>query len=263
MMTYHNILLSVHHEILTITVNRPDKLNALNKKTIEEIGDAVKNAEADDSISGIIITGSGTKAFVAGADIAEFVKYSVREGKELSAHGHRVFKSIEMCSKPVVAAVNGFALGGGCELAMSCHLRVASENAKFGQPEVKLGVIPGYGGTQRLVQLIGKGRALEYLVTAEMITAQQALQWGLVNAVTTPDQLIAACETLIGKITRQSPKAIAGVIRCVDACFEDGVDGFKTEIEEFGKCFSYDDFREGTTAFLEKRAPVFRVKKEA
>ncbi len=257
MMTYHNILISVHNEILTITINRPDKLNALNKKTIEEIGDAVKNAEADAGIAGIILTGSGQKAFVAGADISEFMNYSAKEGKELSAAGHKIFNSIEACEKPVIAAVNGFALGGGCELAMSCHLRIASENAKFGQPEVNLGVIPGYGGTQRLVHLIGKGKALEYLMTTDMIDAQQALSSGLVNYVTTQDQLIAKCEEIIGKIKKKSPKAIAGVIRCVNANFAEGVDGFQTEIDEFGKCFGSDDFKEGTTSFLEKRNAVF------
>ncbi len=257
MMTYHNILISVHEGILTITVNRPDKLNALNKATIEEIGNAVRDGERDRTIAGIIITGSGSKAFVAGADISEFVKYSDKEGKELSAHGHRIFKSIELCSKPVIAAVNGFALGGGCELAMSCHIRVASENAKFGQPEVNLGVIPGYGGTQRLIQLIGKGKAIELMMTTDMIDAQQALQLGLVNYVTSPDYLIAKCTELIGKIKTKSPKAIAGVIRCVDAYFTDGADGFQVEIDEFGKCFSNDDFKEGTGAFLEKRKAEF------
>jgi enoyl-CoA hydratase len=257
MMTYHNILISVHNEILTITVNRPDKLNALNKKTIEEIGDAVKNGEADPAIAGIIITGSGSKAFVAGADISEFNNYSDEEAKMLSAAGHKIFNSIERCEKPVIAAVNGFALGGGCELAMSCHMRVASDNAKFGQPEVNLGVIPGYGGTQRLVQLIGKGKAFEYLMTADMIDAQNALQLGLVNYVTTQDQLIAKCEELIGKIKKRSPNAIAGIVRCVDAYFTDGVNGFQTEIDEFAKCFNSDDFKEGTAAFLEKRTPSF------
>jgi enoyl-CoA hydratase len=262
MITYHNILISVHNEILTITVNRPDKLNALNKKTIEEIGEAVKQGEKDAAIAGIIITGAGAKAFVAGADITEFMNYQAEEGKALSAHGHGVFKSIELCSKPVIAAVNGFALGGGCELAMSCHLRVASDNAKFGQPEVNLGVIPGYGGTQRLIQLIGKGKAFELLMTGDMMDAQQALQSGLVNYVTSQDQLIAKCEELIGKIKKRSPKAIAGIIRCVDAYFADGVDGFQQEIEEFGNCFATADFKEGTAAFLEKRSPVFHREKK-
>lgn len=257
MITFHNILISVQHEILTITVNRPDKLNALNKQTIAEIGEAVKKGEADAAIAGIIITGSGPKAFVAGADITEFMNCSVEEGKALSAHGHKVFKSIELCSKPVIAAVNGFALGGGCELAMSCHLRVASDNSKFGQPEAKLGVVPGYGGTQRLIQLIGKGKAMEYLMTTDMMDAQQALQTGLINYVTSPDQLISKCEELIGKIKKQSPKAISGIIRCVDAYFADGTDGFQKEIEEFGNCFYTEDFKEGTAAFVEKRSPVY------
>ena len=257
-MSYQNILTSASNEILTITVNRPDKLNALNKKTIEEIGDAVKKAEADKSIAGIIITGSGNKAFVAGADISEFNNYNADEGKALSAAGHKIFDAIESCSKPVIAAVNGFALGGGCELAMSCHLRVASDNAKFGQPEVNLGVIPGYGGTQRMVQLIGKSKALEYMMTADMIDAQQALQLGLVNYVTTQDQLLARCEELIGKIKTKSPQAIGGVIRSVNSYFTDGVNVFQKEIEEFGKCFNNDDLKEGTSAFLEKRKAVFK-----
>ncbi len=256
-MNYQNILASSKNHILTITVNRPDKLNALNKKTIEEIGLAVKSAEADKEVRGIIITGAGPKAFVAGADITEFVNYTADEGKALSAHGHKVFNSIELCSKPVIAAVNGFALGGGCELAMSCHMRVASDNAKFGQPEVNLGLIPGYGGTQRMIQLIGKGKALELQMTAEMITAQQALGLGLVNYVTTPDQLITKCEELLGKIFTKSPKAIASIIRCTDAYYKDGVDGFQTEMDEFGACFRSDDFKEGTSAFLEKRPPDF------
>lgn len=258
MMTYHNILIAVKNEILTITVNRPDKLNALNRKTIEEIGNAVKDAAADPSIAGIIITGSGSKAFVAGADISEFADFNTDQGKELSAHGHRVFNSIEQCGKPVIAAVNGFALGGGCELAMCCHIRIASDHAKFGQPEVKLGVIPGYGGTQRLAQLIGKGRAFEFLMTAGMIDAQKALHFGLVNDVTSPEQLLARCEELIGKIKTQSPKAVAGVIRCVNANYADGVDGFQKEMDEFGQCFLTDDFKEGTSAFIEKRAAAFK-----
>ena len=257
MITYHHLLISVHQEILTITINRPDKLNALNRKTIVEIGEAIKQAEKDPSIAGIIITGSGSKAFVAGADIAEFTGLTIDEAKTMSADGHRVFKSIELCTKPVIAAVNGFALGGGCELAMSCHLRVASENAKFGQPEPKLGLIPGYGGTQRLIQLIGKGKALEYMMTTDMIDAQQALQSGLVNYVTSTDQLLIKCEELLGKIRKQSPKAIAGIIRCVDAYFDPAADGFQREIEEFGTCFANEDFNEGTSAFLEKRTPVF------
>jgi enoyl-CoA hydratase len=252
-----NILLSISNGILTITVNRPDKLNALNYDTIQEIGMAVRDAEKDSTVRGIIITGAGEKAFVAGADIAEFSAFSVSEGKNLSKSGHIVFNSIEQCSKPVIAAVNGFALGGGCELAMSCHLRVASTNAKFGQPEVKLGLIPGYAGTQRLVQLIGKGKALELLMTADMIGADEALAYRLVNYVVPQDQLIAKCEELLNKISAQSPHAIGAVIRSVNAFYKDGVDGFETEIDEFGKCFGTEDFKEGVSAFLEKRKPAF------
>lgn len=257
MMTYNNILINIHEHVLTITVNRPDKLNALNAQTIQEIGDAVKRAEDNREISGIIITGSGSKAFIAGADISEFSKYSVEEGKALSAAGQKVFKSIELCKKPVIAAINGFALGGGCELAMSCHLRVASDNAKFGQPEVKLGLIPGYAATQRLVQLIGKGKAMELLMTADMIGAEEARQLGLVNYVTTPDQLIPKVNELLVKINANGPNAISAIIRCVDAYFTDGVDGFQFEVDEFGKCFKTDDFNEGVAAFLEKRKANF------
>lgn len=258
MKTYNNILTSIADHVLTVTVNRPDKLNALNHETIQEIGDAVVTAEKDPAIAAIIITGAGQKSFVAGADIAEFSQYSVEEGKRLSADGHKVFKRIEDCSKPVIAAVNGFALGGGCELAMACHLRVASDNAKFGQPEVKLGVIPGYAGTQRLVQLIGKGKAMELLMTADMIGAEEAHRLGLVNHVVTQDKLMEKVLEIIAKTKAQSPRAIAGVIRCVDAYFHEGEDGFNTEVEEFGKCFGTDDFKEGVSAFLEKRKAEFR-----
>jgi enoyl-CoA hydratase len=252
-----NILTATESGIFTITVNRPDKLNALNYQTIQDIGKAVAAAEKDSGVKGIILTGSGEKAFVAGADISEFSEFTVEQGKKLSADGHKVFDSIEACSKPVIAAVNGFALGGGCELAMSCHLRIASENARFGQPEVKLGLIPGYAGTQRLVQLIGKGKALELLMTANMIDAREALQYGLVNYVTTTEQLLPKCRELLGQITAQSPKAISAVIRCVNAYHKDGVDGFRFEIDEFGKCFGTGDFKEGVKAFREKRKPEF------
>ncbi|MBP6335629.1 MAG: enoyl-CoA hydratase/isomerase family protein, partial [Bacteroidia bacterium] len=206
MSTYTNILTANQDGICTITVNRPDKLNALNRETIQEIGRAVAVAVSDKGIGGIILTGAGAKAFVAGADISEFSSYTVEEGKMLSAEGQKVFKSIEQCPKPVIAAVNGFALGGGCELAMSCHLRVASDNAKFGQPEVKLGLIPGYAGTQRLVQLIGKGKAMELLMTADMIGAEEALKLGLINYMTTPDQLMTMVINIMNKIKAQSPR---------------------------------------------------------
>ena len=252
-----NILTSAEKGILTITVNRQDKLNALNLETIREIGDAIQMAEKDPKIKGIIITGSGNKAFVAGADISEFSDYTVEDGKQMSIAGGKVFSSIENCSKPVIAAVNGFALGGGCELAMSCHLRIASTNAKFGQPEVKLGIIPGYGGTQRMVQLIGKGKALELMMTADMIGAEEALQYRLVNYVTTPEELLNKAFELLHKITAQSSNAIAAVIRSVNAFYTDGINGFEFEINEFGKCFGTDDFKEGVNAFLEKRKPEF------
>jgi enoyl-CoA hydratase len=257
MTNYKNILSTVDNGISIITVNRPDKLNALNWLTIQEIGKAVATAAADKAIDGIIITGAGPKAFVAGADISEFSGYSVEEGKKLSADGQSVFKSIELCPKPVIAAVNGFALGGGCELAMSCHMRVASDNAKFGQPEVKLGLIPGYAGTQRLVQLIGKGKAMELLMTADMIGADEALRLGLVNYVTTPDMLMNKVMEILNKIRQQSPRAVQGIVHCVDAYFSKDVDGFAFEVKEFGNCFGTADFKEGVAAFLEKRKADF------
>ncbi|REJ82845.1 MAG: enoyl-CoA hydratase [Bacteroidetes bacterium] len=258
MKTFENILTELRDGILLITVNRPDKLNALNKRTIEEIGEAVSLAVADNAVRGIILTGSGNKAFIAGADISEFSSYSVAQGNQLSAAGHAVFNSVEMCPKPVIAAINGFALGGGCELAMSCHIRLASDNAKFGQPEVKLGLIPGYGGTQRLIQLIGKGKAMELLMSAEMISAEEALRLGLVNYVTSQDELLLKSIELMNKITAQSPRAIEGIVRCVAAHFKDGVDGLAFEVEEFGKCFGTNDFKEGVSAFMEKRKADFR-----
>jgi enoyl-CoA hydratase len=259
-MTYENLLTALDNGVLTITINRPDKLNALNKKTVAEIGNAVKAGKDDSAVKAIIITGTGPKSFVAGADISEFIGLSVEQGKALAQAGQDVFRSIETCPKPVIAAVNGFALGGGCELAMACHLRIASDNAKFGQPEVNLGLIAGYGGTQRLIQYIGKTKAAELHMTADMITADQALNLGLVNYVVAPDQLIQKCLELIEKIKTKSPKAITGVINSVNAYFENGVDGFAAEIDEFGKCFSTEDFKEGTSAFLEKRKANFTGK---
>lgn len=255
---YTNILTENKDNTCIITINRPDKLNALNHETIQEIGKAVAAAEKDNSVYGIIITGSGPKAFVAGADISEFSKYTVEEGKKLSADGQKVFKSIELCSKPVIAAVNGFALGGGCELAMSCHLRIASDNAKFGQPEVKLGLIPGYAGTQRLIQLIGKGKAIELLMTADMIGSGEAYTLGLVNYVTSPGDLMIKTFEILNKIYANGPRAITGIINCVDAFFQDGVDGSAFEVEEFGNCFGTAGFVEGVDAFLSKRKANFR-----
>lgn len=257
-MSYNNILSKTSNSICFITINRPNKLNALNKETIEELHEAFQEAEEDTDIKVIIITGSGEKAFVAGADISEFADFNVNEGKILAAKGQEIlFDFIENLSKPVIAAVNGFALGGGLELAMACHFRVASDNAKMGLPEVSLGVIPGYGGTQRLPNLVGKGRAMEMIMTAGMVDANQALSYGLVNHVTSQEELLPLCEKIAGKISRNSSVAISAAIRAINANYIDGVDGFEVEINEFGTCFGTDDFVEGTTAFLQKRKAEF------
>jgi len=257
-MNFENLLTSITDGILTITINRPDKLNALNRKTIQEIGQAVQLGNSDKTVRVIILTGSGAKAFVAGADISEFNSFTEEEGKSLSQQGHDVFNSIENSSKLVIAAINGFALGGGCELAMACHLRIASSNAKFGQPEVKLGLIPGYGGTQRLPMLIGRTKALEFLMTADMFGADDALKFGLVNYVTSPEELMAKCNEIAIKISKQAPLAIAGIIKSVNALYDKNKNNFMTEVEEFGKCFITEDFTEGTNAFLEKRSANFK-----
>ncbi|MCC7303703.1 MAG: enoyl-CoA hydratase/isomerase family protein [Bacteroidia bacterium] len=256
-MTYTNLLTTTENGIFTLVINRPDKLNALNRQTVQEIGAAINRAMADKNVYGIILTGSGTKAFVAGADISEFVGLSPEQGMAMAQAGQDVFKSIENCPKPVIAAVNGFALGGGCELAMACHVRIAAENAVFGQPEVKLGLIPGYGGTQRLTQLVGKGKSMEYTLSAENIKAPEALAMGLVNYVVPQDQLLARAMELMLSFRRWSPHAQAGVIASVNACLTNGTNGFNTEVIEFGKCFGTDDFKEGVNAFLEKRKPKF------
>ncbi|HEY8404158.1 MAG TPA: enoyl-CoA hydratase-related protein [Flavobacteriales bacterium] len=256
---YNNLLIENNESIRIITINRPNQLNALNKETIEELHKELTVARNDNSVRAIIITGAGEKAFVAGADIKEFANFSVEEGKRLSAEGHKLlFDYVENMNKPVIAAVNGFALGGGLELAMACHVRIASDNAKLGLPEVTLGVIPGYGGTQRLAQLAGKGKAMEMITTAAMITAGEAAQCGLVNNVVAQSELMNTCIALASKMVKNSPTAIAAAIAAVNAGFKDGVNGFEVEIEEFGKCFGTADFKEGTTAFLEKRKPVFK-----
>jgi len=259
-MSYQNLLIADEGAVRTITINRPDQLNALNRATIDELDQALTEAEADKSVRVVILTGSGPKAFVAGADIKEFAHFSVEEGKALSADGHdKLFNHVERLNKPVIAAVNGFALGGGLELAMSCHLRVASDNAKLGLPEVGLGVIPGYGGTQRLARLVGKGKAMEmiFLGGAGMIKADEALQWGLVNHVVPQDQLLAKCNELASTIAKNSPTALGAAIRSVNAGYEPGANGLQREIEEFGKCFGTPDFKEGTSAFMEKRKANF------
>lgn len=256
-MNFQNIITKTETGIFFITINRPEKLNALNKTTLDEVKSAMKMVYEDASICGAIITGAGEKAFVAGADISEFLKYSAAEGKALSAHGHDVFNYIENCPKPVIAAINGFALGAGCELAMACHLRVASDKAKFGQPEVNLGLIPGYGGTQRLVRYIGKTKATELLMTADMISSEEALKLGLINYLVTTEELIPKCIELLNKIKSKSPNAISEIIRCVNAFSEPGDAGINTEIERFGACFGTDDFKEGVSSFLEKKKPNF------
>ena len=257
-MNYTNILSETDNGITLITINRPNKLNALNKATIEELHDAFKAANQDKNCKVIVVTGSGDKAFVAGADISEFADFDVENGGKLAAKGQELlFDFVENLSTPVIAAVNGFALGGGLELAMACHFRIASDNAKMGLPEVSLGVIPGYGGTQRLPQLVGKGRAMEMVMTAGMIDAETAKTYGLVNHVTTQDDLLPLCEKIATKIMRNSSVAIGAAIKAINANFKDGVDGYQVEIEEFGNCFGTDDFTEGTTAFLEKRKAEF------
>lgn len=257
-MGYRSILVEANKHIVTITINRPQKLNALNIETIKELHHAFKKAETNKKTKVIILTGSGDKAFVAGADISEFADFNEKQGKQLAAQGQELlFNFIENLSKPVIAAVNGFALGGGLELAMACHFRVASDNAKMGLPEVSLGVIPGYGGTQRLPQLIGKGRAMELILTAGMIDAKQALAYGLVNHVTTQEELLPFCEKIADKIANNSPVAIGAAIKAINASFKEGVNGFAVEIELFGKSFETDDFAEGTSAFLEKRKADF------
>ncbi|MFI5220911.1 MAG: enoyl-CoA hydratase/isomerase family protein [Bacteroidia bacterium] len=257
---YDTILTRSENEIFYITINRESKLNALNIQTLTDIKNAVLGIYNEPEVRGVILTGAGTKAFAAGADIEEFSQFNVEEGTRLSAEGHGVLKAIDHCPKPVIAAVNGYALGGGNELAMACHIRVASENAKFGQPEVNLGITPGYAGTQRLAQLIGKGRALEMLMTGESIGAVEAHRLGLINHIVPIEQLIPKCEEILSKIKMKSPLAISSVIRCVNAYYEKKVDGADVEINEFGNFFGSEDFREGTQAFLNKRKPQFKGK---
>ena len=257
-MALDNILTEIKNEVLIITINRPDKLNALNKQTLEELHETLVNAENDKSIRALIITGAGTKAFVAGADIAEFANFTTKEGQQLSSNGHfKVFNFIENYSKPVIAAVNGFALGGGLELAMACHMRVVSSNAKMGLPEVSLGVIPGYGGTQRLAQLVGKGKAFEMISTADTISADDAYKWGLANHITPQEELLNKCFEITSKIITKSPVAVKAAIKAINAGYNNKFNGYEVEIEEFGKSFGTNDFKEGTTAFLEKRKAIF------
>ena len=257
-MTFENLLLTIENGIGQITINRPLKLNALNIATIQELHNALESLDQNQEVRAIILTGEGEKAFVAGADISEFTNFSIEEGAQLATQGQELlFDFVENLKTPSIAAINGFALGGGLELAMACHFRIASDNAKMGLPEVSLGVIPGYGGTQRLPQLIGKGRAMEMIMTAGMITAEEAFRAGLVNHVVPQAELLDFTKAIATKIIRNSPFAIGRAIKCVNANFKEGINGYETEIRNFGKCFGTNDFKEGTTAFLEKRKPNF------
>lgn len=259
-MSYQTLLTSLENGIFTITINRPDKLNALSKEVFTDLNNALDEIHSNSEIKSVIITGAGPKAFVAGADISEFGGLDKKAAMALAKRGQDVFARIENSPKPIVAAVNGFALGGGCELAMSCHFRVASENAKFGQPEVNLGLIPGYGGTQRLVQLIGKGKAMELLLSAHMIDANEAKQLGLVNYVTTAETLLEHTIKILTIINSKAPLAVAACIKAANAMFDETKDGYAVEIEEFGNAFATEDMKEGTTAFLEKRKANFSGK---
>lgn len=257
---YATLLTTLEKGIFTITINRPEKLNALDKLVMHDLDEVLTEVETNEAIKGVIITGAGPKSFVAGADISEFQGLDHGQGMDLARRGQEIFFKIENCTKPVIAAVNGFALGGGCELAMACHFRIASDNAKFGQPEVNLGLIPGYGGTQRLVQLIGKGRALELLMTGNMIDAQTALNYGLVNHVLPQEELLSKANSIMEVIISKAPYAISKCIAAANAVFEESKNGYEVELEAFGDCFETEDMQEGTKAFLEKRKPVFTGK---
>jgi enoyl-CoA hydratase len=257
-MSYENILSENKEGFCYITINRPKQLNALNAATIIELNKAIAEADNDNSVRCIILTGADTKAFVAGADIKEFAAFDKKDGKNLARKGQELlFDLLENAATPSIAAINGFALGGGLELAMACHIRIASDNAKMGLPEVSLGVIPGYGGTQRLAHLVGKGKAMEMITTAGMLSAEEAQQWGLVNHVCSQDELIPMAEKIAFKIKRNSPLAISKAIKAVNAGFIDGINGFEIEMSEFGSCFETPEFIEGTTAFMEKRKANF------
>jgi len=255
---YQTLLISLDNNVLTITINRPEKLNALNNDVFTDLEKVINEVERSSDIRSAIITGAGPKAFVAGADIAEFAGLNKEQATTLAKRGQDIYLRIERCNKPIVAAVNGFALGGGCELSMACHFRIASDNAKFGQPEVNLGLIPGYGGTQRLVQLIGKGRAIELLISGNMIDANAALQYGLVNYVVKQEELLEKTRMLLAVINSKAPLAVGACIKTANAVFDETINGFDLEINEFAKCFDTEDMKEGTAAFLEKRKAVFK-----
>ena len=257
-MSYNNLTYEIDNRINIISINRPKNLNALNIETFSELDHAVKSSIANPDVRLIIITGAGDKAFVAGADIKEFVNFSMAEAYELSKSGHKILsETLERCPKPIIAAINGYALGGGLEIALACHIRIASDNSKMGLPELSLGVIPGYGGTQRLPQIIGKGRALDMIMTGKMIDADEALAFGLINYKTSQDQLMIFTKDLAKKILSNSSNALKNAIRSVNAHFKEGVNGFEVEINEFSRCFETKEFIEGTSAFLNKRKANF------
>lgn len=256
---FKTLLVEIENGISVITINRPDKLNALNKDVFSELDTAITNVYNDPLIRSAIITGAGNKAFVAGADISEFLELETGTAAALAKRGQDVFDKIENCPKPVIAAVNGFALGGGCELALACHFIYASEQAKFGQPEVNLGLIPGYGGTQRLSQVIGRSRAMELIMSGNMITAKEAMEYGMVNKVVTQDELMTTAKAILGIIQSKAPVAVAKVIECINN-FDHTQQGYDFEIEKFSECFNTEDMKEGATAFLEKRKPNFKGK---
>ena len=257
-MAYQTLLFEIKDGVAFVTVNRPDKLNALNDQVVAELGDAAERIATDDAIKGAILTGAGPKAFVAGADIGDLAKQGPFDGKARALRGQGVLRRLETCGKPVIAAVNGFALGGGCELAMACHLRIASESAKFGQPEVKLGIAPGYGGTQRLPRLVGKGRAIQLILTGEMIDAAEAFRIGLVNRVVPADQLLAEAEKLLRGILSMGPLAVRLSLEAIDQGLEMTLDeGLLLEANHFGLLAATHDMKEGLTAFLEKRQAKF------
>lgn len=258
MMTYENLLIHDDGKLRRIVINRESKLNALNKAALAELHEAISGALTDDAIRGIVLTGTGEKAFVAGADIAEFSSFDPVQGRELARDGQRrVFDVIHHAHKPIVAAINGYALGGGLELALACHIRIAAAHAKLGLPEVSLGLIPGYGGTQRLPQLVGRGRALEMILTGDMISATEAYEYGMVNHVVDAADLLAKAEGILHRIASRSPNAVGAAIRAVNASLGPAEDGFATETNEFGACFGTPDFKEGVAAFLAKRKPNF------
>jgi enoyl-CoA hydratase len=260
MSQFQNLTWEVKSGIAYLTINRPDKLNALNFATLDELREAIRLIYDTDEVKGAIIRGAGDKAFVAGADIAEFVKVNEFNGRKIAENGQEIMAMIEACPKPILAAVNGYALGGGCELALACHMRIASTNAKLGLPEVTLGILPGYGGTQRLTLLIGKGRAFEMIMTGDMISAEEAWRIGLVNHITEPGATVSKCEEILAKILQRAPVAIGQVVESVNAVYNESKDGYQVEANSFAICAHTQDFKEGTQAFLGKRKANFTGK---